>query len=202
MLQQPHPTTPKPLKTFKNLQFFNVFWYLAHYQNAPKKLPKFSQSLPKWAQHGHLGANMAHLGRNLLPTWLQLGPCCAQLRPNVSKEVFQNRTIAPQDAPTRAKTPKTPPDIDFLRFSTPPDLDFHRFFINLASILRFFQLTYRLIISTFVVPQRTNHHQSNASYYKPHYQKNASTYQPHYQNNASTLSTTLSKQCPNSSIIL
>ena len=107
-------------------------------QNAPKILPKFSQSLPKWAQHGHLGANMAHLGRNLLPTWLQLGPCCAHLRPNVSKKVFQNRATAPQDAPRRAKTLQDTSRHRFFWFSTPPDLDFHWFFFNFVFLHYFF----------------------------------------------------------------
>ena len=74
------------------------------YQNAPKKLPKFSQSVATWAQHGHLGANMAHLGRNLLPTWPILRPSWAHLRPNFAKNLHQ---IAPETSRSAPRHPKT-----------------------------------------------------------------------------------------------
>ena len=193
---------------------FQCFFYIQRiYQNAPKKLPKFSQSLPKWAQDGHLGASMAHLGRNLLPTWLQLGLCCAQLRPNVSKSVPERRPKTRQDPPRRVQTSI------FFDFRPPSDLDFHGSFINLAltfcfSISLSFDYFHLRGASTHQPPPKQcpilyttlSKECLNLSMalsklrihiFDLHCQDSAPTHQPHYKRHCLTPSTTSSKQCLN-----
>jgi len=135
-------------------------------QNAPKMLPKFSESLPKWAQHGHLGANIA--------TCCQLGSNLAHVATNFApmspKKTFQNHATAPKDATRRAKTPprrlQTLISFDFRPIQTSIFTDFswnvHRWFILFNELILGFP-------SNFVVHQHINQNQNNASTHQSHH---------------------------------
>ena len=97
---QPPQNLQKPLK---NIRFFKSFLISSA---STKMLQKNFQNSAKASQNEPNMAILALTWPILGATCCQLGSILAQLRPNVSKQVFQNRTIPPQDAPRRAKTPQ------------------------------------------------------------------------------------------------